>query len=303
MRRPKLKLDNLVAFTTVAEKRDVDLAAGELGLTPSAIRKQIETIESIMGVRLFEGKKGNLALTDDGESFVSDAREAVESAILAEEKALARQALKHHRLHVGHSTYLPPKLIALIHQIRIEGKPLVRIEHVSGLTATLVRRVLEGSLHVGFGFLPVEEPELLVRPIYDEPIVACIPAGHKLAAKAVVYPHDLDGEPIVAVSRELLPLLHREIEEHFAGFGIGLRIAADAFSPLEAVACVRERVGICLCAASSVVPQAGIAVKPLSTRVLMRRSGVFLREDNRSALLQTLVDTTLQQVKAMRRKQ
>jgi DNA-binding transcriptional LysR family regulator len=302
MRRPKLRLDNLVALITVAEKRDVDLAAGELGLTPSAVRKQIETVESILGIGLFEGKKGNLALTDDGEIFVADARAAVERAILAEEKALARQALKHHHLYVGHSTYLPPKLIALIYRLHIEDKPLVRIEHVSGLTSTMVRRVLEGSLHAGFGFLPIQEPELLVRPIYEEPIVACIPSGHKLATKATIYPHDLDGEPIVAVSRELLPILHQEIEDHFAGFGIPLEIVADAFSPLEAVAYVKEKVGICLLAPSSVVPQPGIAVKPLSTRVLMRRTGVFHREDNRSPLVQTLVETVLQQVRTMRRK-
>ncbi len=243
-----------------------------------------------------------MALTEEGESFIADARIAVERAILAEEKALARQAIKHHHLCVGHSTYLAPRLIALLHRLHIEDKPLVRIEHVSGLTSTMVRQVLEGSLHAGFGFLPIHEPELLVHLIYEEPIVACIPSGHSLATKPAIYPHDLDGEPIVAVSRELLPVLHREIEDHFAGFGIALRIVADAFSPFEAIACVKERVGICLLAPSSIAPQPGIVVKPLSSRVLMRRSGVFFREDNRSPLLRLLVDTVLLQVKTMQRR-
>jgi hypothetical protein len=107
---------------------------------------------------------------------------------------------------------------------------------------------------------------------------------------------------MVAVSRELLPAVHQEIEDHFEGFGIDLRIVADAFSPLEAMTYVREKVGICLLAASSIVPQSGIAVKPLSTRVLMRRSGVFLREDSRSPLLRSLLDMVLLQVKTMQRK-
>ena len=64
---------------------------------------------------------------------------------------------------------------------------------------------------------------------------------------------------------------------------------------------VKEKVGICLLAASSFVPQPGIVVKPLSTRALMRRTGVFLREDNRSPLVQILVDTVLEQARTMRK--
>jgi len=161
MRRPKVKLDSLVAIITVAEKCDVDLAAREIGLTASAVRKQIDAVEAILGVSLFEKNEGKLAPTEDGENFLADAKMAVERAILAEEKALALQALKHHHLRIGHSTYLPPRMIALINGMKLEETPLVRIEHVSGLTMEIVRRVFEGSLHAGFGFLPIERPELL----------------------------------------------------------------------------------------------------------------------------------------------
>jgi LysR family hca operon transcriptional activator len=262
-------------------------------LTPSAVRKQIEAVEGVLGVGLFEGRKGNLAVTEDGEIFVADAMVAVERAILAEEKTLSRQALKHHHLYIGHSTYLPPRLIALVHRIGIEGIPLVRIDHVSGLTANIVRRVFEGSLHAGFGFLPIQEPELMVRLINEEPLVACIPSSHRLAAKAAIYPHDLDGEPVIAVAREPMPLLHREIEEHFAEFGITLRIVADAFAAPEAMNYVVQKIGICLLAASSVTVRQGVSVRPLSTRVLTRRSGIFIREDNRSPLTQKLIETVL----------
>jgi LysR family hydrogen peroxide-inducible transcriptional activator len=289
-----VKLDNLVAVVTVAETHDIHLAAEEMGLTPSAVRKQIKTVEDVLAISLFEGGKGNLAVTEDGESYVADASVAVERALLAEEKALARQMLRKHHLLIGHSTYLPPKLIALIRQIGIEGIPPMRIEHVSGLTANIVRRVFDGSLHAGFGLLPIDEPELLVRPIHEEPLVACIPTGHKLAAKAVIYPHDLDGEPVVAVGREALPQLHREIEDHFADFGVTLNIVADAFAPPEALHYVVEKVGICLLAATSVTLRQGISLRPLSTRVLKRRSGMFIREDNRSPLIQKLIETILQ---------
>jgi DNA-binding transcriptional LysR family regulator len=300
MRRPKVKLDNLMAVMTVAAKHNIDDAADELGLSSSGVRKQIENIESVFGIRLFESIRGTLSLTPDGEEFHTDAKRAVEQVLLAEEKVFARQAIKSHHLLVGHSTNLPPKLITTIRQISIEEPPSVRIEHKSGLTSTTIQRVIEGSLHAGFGILPIRSPELLVRTIFEEPLVACIPTGHKLAVKPAIYPHDFDGEPMIAVSREPWPERHREIEDHFSDFGIDLHIVADAYSAPEALTYVEQKIGICLLAGTSVVVRPGITVRPLPTRVLMRRCGVFIREDNRSPVLQKLVEVALRQTDSVR---
>lgn len=293
MRRPKVKLDNLMALMTVAAKHNVDDAADELGLSASGVRKQLDVIENTFGIRLFEKIGGRLMLTGDGEQFYEDAMRGVEQIVLAEEQVYARQAMRDHHLVVGHSTNLPPKLIAVITGIQIEDTHPVRIEHRSGLTSTTVRGVIEGSLHAGFGILPVRAPELLIRTVYQEPLVACIPSGHRLALKSMISPQDFDGEPFIAVSREPWPERHREIEDHCAGFGVTLNVVADAYSAPEALAYVEQKTGICLLPVSSVAGHPGITVKSLSTHVLIRLCGIFVREDNRSPLLQKLVEVSL----------
>ncbi|MGA7155388.1 MAG: LysR family transcriptional regulator [Acidobacteriaceae bacterium] len=300
MRRPKVKLDNLVAFVTVAEKHDIDNAAEEIGLSSSGVRKQLDIIENTFGIRPFEKIGGKLILTEDGEKFYEDAARAVEQALLAEEQVYARQDIRNHHLVVGHSTNLPPRLITAIAQFHIEDDQLVHIEHRSGLTSTTVQRVIDGVFHAGFGILPIRASQLLVRTIYEEPLVACIPAGHRLAVKPVVSPLDLDGEPFIAVSREPWPERHQEIENHCADFGVALHVVADAYSAPEALAHVEQKTGICLLSGSSVSGHPGLIVKPLSTHVLMRRCGVFVREDNRSPLLQKLVEASLRQAETTR---
>ena len=295
MRRPKVKLDNLIAFMTVAAQRNVDDAADELGLSASGVRKQLDNLENTFGIRLFESTRVSLILTEDGEQFYEDARKVVEQALLAEEQIYARQAIRNHHLVVGHSTNLPPRLITAITQFHIEDDQLVHIEHRSGLTSTTVQRVIDGAFHAGFGILPIRASKLLVRTIYEEPLVACMPAGHRLAVKPIVSPLDLDGEPFIAISREPWPERHQEIEDHFADFGVALHVVADAYSAPEALAHVVQKTGICLLSGSSVSGQPGLIVKPLSTHVLMRRCGVFVREDNRSPLLQKLVEASLRQ--------
>ncbi|HEV2134284.1 MAG TPA: LysR family transcriptional regulator [Terracidiphilus sp.] len=293
MRRPNVKLDNLISFITVADKNNIDDAADELGLSASGVRKQLDAIENALGIRLFEKIGGRLVLTEDGEFFYKDAAKAVEQARLAEEQVYARQAIRNRHLLVGHSTNLPPGLMAAITQLRIEADHLVQIEHRSGLTSTTVRGVLDASLHAGFGILPIRAPELLIRLIYEEPLVACMPTGHRLATKHAISPHDLDGEPFIAVSREPWPERHREVEEHLGDFGVVLSVVADAYLATEALAYVEQKAGVCLLPNSSVAGRPGIITKPLSTHVLMRRCGIFIREDNRSPLLQRLVELSL----------
>jgi DNA-binding transcriptional LysR family regulator len=84
MRRPKVKLDHLSTVICLAEKRNVEDAADELGLTPSAIRKQIEAIESLLGVRIFESGPRGLSLTEYGDVLHIQAQRAVDQALLAE---------------------------------------------------------------------------------------------------------------------------------------------------------------------------------------------------------------------------
>lgn len=293
MRRAKVKLDSLIAFMAVAERGNIDSAADELGLSASGVRKQLENIETTFGIRLFESRRGSLALTEDGDAFYQDTKKAVEQVLLAEEQVAARKAINNHHLKIGHSTNLPPKLISGIVEIAVEDNQLVRIEHRSALTSTVVRGVIEGTLHAGFGVLPIHVPELLVRTIHAEPLVACIPTGHRLAAKPAISPQDLDGEAMIAVSREPWPERHGEIEDHFADFGVIPSIVADAYSAPEALLYVEQKVGICLVAASSIVGRPALTVRPLSTHVLIRRCGVFIREDNRSPLLQKFLEISL----------
>jgi DNA-binding transcriptional LysR family regulator len=141
---------------------------------------------------------------------------------------------------------------------------------------------------------------LLIYQLAEEPLVVCMPSTHRLAGKAAVRPRDLEGEPIVAISRETCPALHRQIEDFFEDFGIELNIVADAFGPPEAIAMAEQRVGLCLVAASSLRTRSSVAARTLSPRTLTRRCGLFVREDNRHPLLKSLVDLLLEKTATWR---
>jgi len=235
MRIPRITIDMMVAVVALAQKKTMEQAGKDLGLSPSAVYKRIQAASAVLGKPLFFRTENGMALTDSGKRFYPDAVKALEETLLAEDKALSLLELESRRLLVGHSTYLPPRILTSILKLRLDGALDIHIEHIPLLTSTAVQRVADGTIHAGFGYLPVSEADLISYVLFEEPVVVCLPNTHRLAAKPSIYPQEIDGEPIIAVAREPLPAMHREIEEFFAGFGVSLRIAADAFGPPEAV--------------------------------------------------------------------
>lgn len=161
-----------MAVVATAEKKSVTRAGKELGLSPSGVTKRIKMAERIAKAKLFQTTEDGSILTEAGKLLYSEAKKSIERALLAEEKVSAYLMLKERHLLVGHSTYLPPRLMAILIQFRFDGMPPVEIEHQPGLTACIVQQVLDGMLHVGLGFLPQEHPDLMVRQLFEEPLVA-----------------------------------------------------------------------------------------------------------------------------------
>lgn len=297
MRVPRLTIDMFAAVVALADRRTMELAAEELGLvTASAVQKRIQAASKLIGAPLFMNTERGMVLTPVGENLYTGAVRALEMALLAEDKTTSLLDLEAGRLRVGHSTYLPPRVLVLVHTIGFDDSDGIHIEHLPGLTATTIQGVVEGTAHAGFGYLPVTHPDLQSYVLYEEPVVVCLPATHMLATKLSIRPQDLDGEPIIAVAREPFPRMHEDVEEYFGGFGIALKVVVEAFAPPEAVTMAEQKIGVCLVGASA-VSRPGLVARPLSPRTLSQKCGLFVREDNRHPTLRQFVDIVLKEAK------
>lgn len=70
-RRRLPSLNALVAFEAAARLGRMTLAAEELAVTHSAVSRHVRSLEEVLGVRLFEGPKNALRLTDGGQALLS----------------------------------------------------------------------------------------------------------------------------------------------------------------------------------------------------------------------------------------
>lgn len=80
-------LDGVEAFLSVAQHHSFRRAAGELGVTPSAISQAVRALEARVGAALFMRTTRTVGLTEAGERFLSRAKPAFEELVGAAEVA------------------------------------------------------------------------------------------------------------------------------------------------------------------------------------------------------------------------
>jgi DNA-binding transcriptional LysR family regulator len=191
--------------------------------------------ESVLVAKLFRKTAHGIVMTSDGRTYYSEAIFALEHAVLAEDKVATAHKLRDKRLLLGHSTHLPRRLLTLLAQIKMESEDEIVIEDESGLSREIERKVANGLLHLGIGYLPARHPALATRVLLEEPLVLCVSRTHPLALKTMLRPVDMEKVNVIAVARQAIPDLHEEITEFYRGFGMELNVVADAFAPAEAL--------------------------------------------------------------------
>lgn len=81
------RLDGVLAFLRVAERRSFRAAAADLGISPSAISQIVRSLEARAGVALLARTTRRVGLTEAGERFVERARPAAQALLEAFEAA------------------------------------------------------------------------------------------------------------------------------------------------------------------------------------------------------------------------
>ena len=301
MRRFNIKMDGQIAALAVAEKGSYSAAGKSLDMTTSAVRKQIEGLSTEVGTPIFQRLGGRLKPTKAGDIYLPDIRESVRRARVGFDRVQSFVKAQAKDLRIGYSSHLPDKLLETIVQLYTEG--IGPFGRESLLTHQVVSRVLHGKLHVGFGFLPIHEPELLVRPLMQESLMACLPAGHRLSGRPSVDVKELENEPMIAVARRAVPDIHKEITEYFEGEGISLRFVGDAYLPREAQWLVSRRIGLALMSRSFATPlRPDVVLRPLSTKFLTVKSGIFARRDHHISYIKEFIDAASATTAALRPK-
>ncbi|MER5713089.1 LysR family transcriptional regulator [Streptomyces sp. NPDC042898] len=219
-----MELRLLVAFEKVADVLSFTRAAADLGYAQSSVTGQIRSLETSLGVELFERLGSRIRLTEAGERLLPYARRMTE---LAEEArtAVATAAEPTGTIAVGTmeslTSYRLPPLLEYFHH----RYPKVRLTLRPTLGDATRQALRQGTYDVGFLMEPGTEHEGLESEVLaPEPLVLVAGPGHTLAGRTGLTSADLAAAHLVGTEpgcpyRDLFEEELREWAPPFMEFG------------------------------------------------------------------------------------
>lgn len=207
-----MTLTQLEIFSLVAELQGFTSAAHRLGISQSAVSHAIKGLEEELGVALFRRHQAQVELSDIGAQLLGRARAMLGLANTLQQEAADARGMKRGTLRIDSfgptsSTYLLPKIL---NRFRLEY-PGIEVHVDEGPDRQVMQWLDERRIDIGFVVLEQERFDTFA--LFEDQMVALLPADHKLAAREQVSLKELCNDPFAlteAGSSELVLRLFNE---------------------------------------------------------------------------------------------
>lgn len=204
----RVELRQLEYFAEVAEQLNFGRAAERLHIGQPAVSQQIRRLERELGRALFDRSSRTVRLTAAGRRLLPEARAVL--AAVARARAAVRDEPASGQLRLGTSTGLGQRLEQVLEAMQ-RLAPGVHVELVHASTRARLDRVRAGQLDATFvrgtgAVLGSSGIELI--PVWQDQLLAALPARHELAGQDTVAVGQLRGLPLrIARRRDNPPLV------------------------------------------------------------------------------------------------
>jgi LysR family transcriptional regulator, hca operon transcriptional activator len=245
-----MELRHLRYFVAVAEEGSLTVAAEKrLHTAQPSLSRQIRDLEFEVGVPLLTRSVNGVELTAAGRAFLDHARLALTQAEAAADAArrAARPAKQVFAMGftTGQEVDWLPRATSLLRGELANIEMRVSSDH----SATLVNELLQGKLDIAI--VRAEKiPDIEIRVIAQEPLVAILPSDHKLARLKTVDVKDFAGDTYIGISK-VPRVLRAVITAYLARQKVDLTPSYEIDNYAMAVSLVASTRGVALLPASA----------------------------------------------------
>ena len=288
-----MELRHLRYFVAVAEELSFTRAAEKLHLAQPSLTRQIRSLEEELGVRLLNRSKTRVTLTEEGRSFLVDAKRLVAQSL---ESVQAVQRLSRGETGQLNLGYLSKFNFDLLPRTLLEFSracPEIAVNLFDMSPGEQLRALDARKIDLGFvGVRPPNHKNLSLawECIGEHQLVVALPSGHPLAKKSKVKMEDLKGLFFVAMSETTHPGSHAWLREVCQQAGFAPRVLQDVELESDLMIFVADGLGVTL-AREQIrnLPHPGVVFRPLAPPV---KSGYWIasHQENRSKSLHTYIE-------------
>ena len=199
----------LTTFISVAENGSFTKAADALFITPTAVMKQINTLEERLGITLFDRTNHGLQLTEAGKSFLQDAKYIIDYSDRAIEKAREIDNKdKVQSIRIGTSIMTPAKFLLDVWAEIQKFNPYFKIELIpfenTPINSVEILKNLGKHIDIVAGLYDdnfLKERCCQAAHLYDKQLLFAIPVTNPLCSKRKIELADLKGQKVLLIRK------------------------------------------------------------------------------------------------------
>jgi LysR family hydrogen peroxide-inducible transcriptional activator len=195
-----MTLTQLSYIVAVATHGNFGVAARKCHVTQPTLSMQIQKLEDLLGVIIFDRSKQPVVLTSIGARLVEQARIILREAERLQEIVREESGQIQGDFRLGIIPTIAPYLLPLFLQKFVDRYPAVKLTVEELETASIVQRLKEDTLDAGILATPLHDSGILENKLYDEPFFVCFSQKDELAQKAKLHEKDLPLDRILLLN-------------------------------------------------------------------------------------------------------
>ena len=272
-----MTLNQIYYFQTVAKYENFRKAAEELYLSQPSLSRSIASLETELGIFLFEKSGRGVSLTKAGKLFLEYAERIINECEIAKAK-MTELASDGGKIHIGYvfplaSHYIPHNVRNFLN--KTENKN-VTFSFFQNHTKAIVKKVQTGELDVGFGgYIDREDFEFF--QILSQKMVLITPKSHELKGQDRVSIQEISKYPVIGYDRE--SWLGTFTKRLYKRLSLSPNIVIECPDEHSIAALVSEDFGIALVPLIAEIDQTRVNIHQLEDIELLHRTFMFWVKD------------------------
>jgi len=287
-----VELRHLRDFVAVAEELNFTRAAQKLHVAQPSLTVQIKLLEEELGVRLLVRGKGRVSLTDEGRSFLVDAKRVLALSAESVERVRQRNPRKTEQLKIGYVTSLHYHLFPVTLDAFHRAYPEVAL-NLFDMTPAEQLEALE-AVKIDLGFIglreSLSEANLAGECVARYEALVAVSDKSPLSKKPRIDLKDIEGVFLVGMSERAYPGWQDAVNSSLSVAGLAApRSLQEADGVQAMLGIVASGMGVALLPEHIKFQRySGVRFRPLS-QPLTVKSWIAWRLDNRSKPLHQYV--------------
>ncbi|BCQ55281.1 LysR family transcriptional regulator [Burkholderia gladioli] len=246
-----VELNHLRCFIAVAEELHFGRAAARLFMTQPPLSRQIQLLEESLGLQLFERNSRSVKLTDAGRAYYQDALRILRLTEQAADAARRVARGDAGQVAIGFTAVAGYRLVPDLLAAAREQLPGIRLVLKEMVSVAQLEALKTRAIDLGILRAQSPDPQIGIELLAREPLLAVLPAAHRLVARDTIAAADLAGEPFVMYSADGGRYFHDRIVALLTAAGVHVDVAQQLDQTHTVLTLVRAGIGVSIVPASA----------------------------------------------------